>query len=70
MFNTRSNAFVVEQERGGGRGRGWNARYIGLAFGGGGEGATQMQVNLHFSFKKQPLNIFSAGGGRSGGGVV
>ena len=45
---------------GGGRGRGWNARYIGLAFGGRGERATQMQVNLHFSFKNQPqIDAFS-----------
>ena len=28
---------------------------LALHLGGGGEGATQMQVNLHFSFKNQPL---------------
>ena len=59
---------VLHWERGG-KGEMHNARYIGLAFGGGGEGATQMQVNLHFSFKNQPLNYFPPAG-EAGGKII
>ena len=57
---------------GGGKGKGLECKVHWPCIWGG-EGATQMQVNLHFSFKNQPLIIFppaSPAGGKSLEGVV